>query len=32
VWTHVWVFYSVPLVFMFVFVPVLCCFFIAMNL
>jgi hypothetical protein len=26
VWTHIWVLYSVPLVFMSVFVPVPCCF------
>jgi hypothetical protein len=25
VWTHIWVLYSVPLVFMSVFVPVPCC-------
>jgi hypothetical protein len=27
VWIHIWVLYSVPLVFMFVFVPVSCCFY-----
>jgi hypothetical protein len=26
VWIHIWVFYSVPLVFMYVFMPVPCCF------
>jgi hypothetical protein len=32
VWIHIWVLYSVLLVFMTVFVPVPCCFFIAMAL